>query len=42
MPQELIDYTGKIKWSAKYPAYGNLAALHFSELTNSVASPEEN
>ncbi|WP_329514938.1 hypothetical protein [Pseudomonas moraviensis] len=24
-------YTGKIKWSAKYPVYGNLAALHFSE-----------
>lgn len=33
-PQELTDYSGEIMWSAKYRAYGNLAALDVSEIDN--------
>ncbi len=33
-PQELIDYSGEIMWSAKYRAYGNLAALDVAEIDN--------
>lgn len=33
-PQELTDYSGEIMWSAKYRAYGNLAALEVSEIDN--------
>ena len=33
-PQELTDYSGEIMWSAKYRAYGNLAALDISEIDN--------
>ncbi|WP_236562942.1 RHS repeat-associated core domain-containing protein [Pseudomonas koreensis] len=33
-PQELTDYSGAIMWSAKYRAYGNLAALDVSEIDN--------
>jgi RHS repeat-associated protein len=33
-PQELTDYSGDIMWSAKYRAYGNLAALDVSEIDN--------
>nr|WP_237143823.1 MULTISPECIES: RHS repeat-associated core domain-containing protein [Pseudomonas] len=33
-PQELTDYSGEIMWSAKYQAYGNLAALDVSEIDN--------
>ncbi|MGX9379881.1 RHS repeat-associated core domain-containing protein [Pseudomonas sp. JQ36] len=33
-PQELTDYSGEIMWSAKYRAYGNLAALDVSEVDN--------
>ncbi|WP_167748739.1 RHS repeat-associated core domain-containing protein [Pseudomonas kribbensis] len=33
-PQELTDYSGEIIWSAKYRAYGNLAALDVSEIDN--------
>ena len=33
-PQELTDYGGEIMWSAKYRAYGNLAALDVSEIDN--------
>ncbi|MFJ3377466.1 RHS repeat-associated core domain-containing protein [Pseudomonas sp. NPDC086112] len=33
-PQELTDYSGEIMWSAKYRAYGNLAALDVAEINN--------
>ncbi|GFM66101.1 hypothetical protein PSCICJ_22190 [Pseudomonas cichorii] len=33
-PQELTDYSGEIMWSAKYRAYGNLAALDVAEIDN--------
>ena len=33
-PQELTDYSGEIMWSAKYRAYGNLAAQDVSEIDN--------
>lgn len=33
-PQELTDYSGEIMWSARYRAYGNLAALDVSEIDN--------
>ncbi|MBX8512481.1 RHS domain-containing protein, partial [Pseudomonas cichorii] len=33
-PQELTDYSGEILWSAKYRAYGNLAALDIAEIDN--------
>ncbi|MHC8365317.1 RHS repeat-associated core domain-containing protein [Pseudomonas sp. ZT5P21] len=33
-PQELTDYSGEIMWSAKYRAYGNLAALDIAEIDN--------
>ena len=33
-PQELTDYSGEIMWSAKYRAYGNLAALDIGEIDN--------
>ena len=33
-PQELTAYSGEIMWSAKYRAYGNLAALDVSEIDN--------
>lgn len=33
-PQELTDYSGEIKWSAKYRAYGNLATLDVAEIDN--------
>ncbi|MGE1176733.1 RHS repeat-associated core domain-containing protein [Pseudomonas sp. BW7P1] len=33
-PQELTDYSGEIMWSAKYRAYGNLAALDVREIDN--------
>ncbi|WP_185752808.1 RHS repeat-associated core domain-containing protein [Pseudomonas fluorescens] len=33
-PQELTDYSGEIMWSAKYRAYGNLAALDVTEIDN--------
>jgi RHS repeat-associated protein len=33
-PQELTDYSGEIMWSAKFRAYGNLAALEVSEIDN--------
>ncbi len=33
-PQELTDYSGEIMWSAKYRAYGNLAALDVNEVDN--------
>jgi RHS repeat-associated protein len=33
-PQELTDYSGAIMWSAKYRAYGNLAALDVAEIDN--------
>jgi len=33
-PQELTAYSGEIMWSAKYRAYGNLAALDISEIDN--------
>ncbi|AMT87482.1 hypothetical protein AYO71_07975 [Pseudomonas koreensis] len=33
-PQELTDYSGETMWSAKYRAYGNLAALDVSEIDN--------
>ena len=33
-PQELTDYSGEIMWSAKYRAYGNLAALDVNEIDN--------
>jgi RHS repeat-associated protein len=33
-PQELTDYSGEIMWSAKYRAYGNVAALDVSEIDN--------
>jgi len=33
-PQELTDFSGEIMWSAKYRAYGNLAALDVSEIDN--------
>jgi RHS repeat-associated protein len=33
-PQELTDYSGEIMWSAKYRAYGNLAALDVEEIDN--------
>ncbi|WP_178081846.1 RHS repeat-associated core domain-containing protein, partial [Pseudomonas sp. B35(2017)] len=32
--QELTDYSGEIMWSAKYRAYGNLAALDVAEIDN--------
>ncbi|GFM66094.1 hypothetical protein PSCICJ_22120 [Pseudomonas cichorii] len=32
--QELTDYSGEILWSAKYRAYGNLAALDVAEIDN--------
>lgn len=33
-PQELTDFSGEIMWSAKYRAYGNLAALDVAEIDN--------
>lgn len=33
-PQELTTYSGEIMWSAKYRAYGNLAALDVNEIDN--------
>ncbi|AZE52174.1 Rhs-family protein [Pseudomonas chlororaphis] len=33
-PQELTDYSGEIMWSAKYRAYGNIAALDVKEIDN--------
>ncbi|MDR6927579.1 RHS repeat-associated protein [Pseudomonas sp. BE134] len=33
-PQELTDYSGEIVWSAKYRAYGNVAALDVAEIDN--------
>ncbi|WP_238350051.1 RHS repeat-associated core domain-containing protein [Pseudomonas sp. SWRI111] len=33
-PQELTDYSGEIMWSAKYRAYGNVAALDVAEIDN--------
>lgn len=33
-PQELTDYSGDIMWSAKYRAYGNVAALDVAEIDN--------
>ncbi|WP_219097546.1 RHS repeat-associated core domain-containing protein [Pseudomonas sp. UMAB-40] len=33
-PQELTDYSGEIMWSAKYRAYGNLAAIDVAEIDN--------
>lgn len=33
-PQELTDFSGEIMWSAKYRAYGNLAALDVSNIDN--------
>ncbi|WP_016705038.1 RHS repeat-associated core domain-containing protein [Pseudomonas chlororaphis] len=33
-PQELTAYSGEIMWSAKYRAYGNLAALDVCEIDN--------
>ncbi|MFG6207929.1 RHS repeat-associated core domain-containing protein [Pseudomonas retamae] len=33
-PQELTDFSGEIMWSAKYRAYGNLAALDVSKIDN--------
>ena len=31
-PQEVTDYSGEIRWSPKYRAYGNLAALDVSDI----------
>ncbi|MDR6927583.1 YD repeat-containing protein [Pseudomonas sp. BE134] len=38
-PQELTDYSGEIMWSAKYRAYGNLAALDVAEVDKAINPP---